>query len=153
MKGFVHFVVPGKPRAWHRAASRGSRRYTSSAQLHLQNDIAWTARQAGARVTAQPVMAIIRGSFAPSSKLRKAQREALIGQSVVITPDADNGAKLILDALNGVAYRDDAQVSVLVVQKVYAWVAQTDVWLGPAAGALICDPEALGAALVSSAEA
>lgn len=34
--------------------------------------------------------------------------------------DADNVAKVILDALNGFAYHDDAQVVVLEVKKIYA---------------------------------
>ena len=38
----------------------------------------------------------------------------------VTRPDADNYAKTVLDALNSVAYRDDAQVVRLVVEKRYA---------------------------------
>lgn len=34
-----------------------------------------------------------------------------------VKPDADNIAKKVMDALNGVAYRDDAQVTRLVVEK------------------------------------
>lgn len=35
-------------------------------------------------------------------------------------PDVDNVAKIILDALNGIAYRDDKQVVTLIVKKLYA---------------------------------
>ena len=35
-------------------------------------------------------------------------------------PDVDNVAKIILDALNGIAYRDDKQVVELYVKKSYA---------------------------------
>ena len=38
-------------------------------------------------------------------------------------PDADNYAKLILDALNGVVWRDDAQVVRLFVEKSYCDLA------------------------------
>ncbi|MCR6515319.1 RusA family crossover junction endodeoxyribonuclease [Clostridium sp. LY3-2] len=34
-------------------------------------------------------------------------------------PDADNIAKIILDSLNGVAFKDDAQVISLSIEKVY----------------------------------
>ena len=34
-------------------------------------------------------------------------------------PDIDNYAKLVLDALSGVFYKDDSQVTALVVTKVY----------------------------------
>lgn len=36
-----------------------------------------------------------------------------------VKPDADNCAKSILDALNGVAYRDDNQIVDLIVRKFY----------------------------------
>jgi len=35
-------------------------------------------------------------------------------------PDSDNIAKSILDALNGIAYKDDSQVVELTVKKMYA---------------------------------
>ena len=35
-------------------------------------------------------------------------------------PDVDNVAKIILDALNGIAYKDDKQVVTLIVKKSYA---------------------------------
>lgn len=34
-------------------------------------------------------------------------------------PDVDNVTKIILDSLNGLAYRDDAQISKLEVEKMY----------------------------------
>ena len=36
-----------------------------------------------------------------------------------VKPDADNCAKSVLDALNGVAYRDDNQIVDLIVRKFY----------------------------------
>ena len=43
--------------------------------------------------------------------------------------DADNLAKSVLDALNGIAYDDDAQVSLLLVYKAYAETARVEVQL------------------------
>ena len=43
--------------------------------------------------------------------------------------DSDNLAKSILDALNGVAYDDDSQVCLLIVQKLYAETARVEVVL------------------------
>lgn len=42
-------------------------------------------------------------------------------------PDADNIAKIILDSLNGIAYKDDTQVVVLIVQKFYGEQARVEV--------------------------
>ena len=35
-------------------------------------------------------------------------------------PDCDNVLKIIADALNGIAYKDDSQIVVGIVRKVYA---------------------------------
>ena len=37
-----------------------------------------------------------------------------------VKPDADNISKIILDALNGLAYYDDNQVTDLTIYKLYA---------------------------------
>lgn len=42
-------------------------------------------------------------------------------------PDTDNIAKAICDALNGVAYRDDAQICCLTVQKQYSEMSAVSV--------------------------
>lgn len=44
-------------------------------------------------------------------------------------PDADNIAKSILDSLNGIAYRDDAQVITLEVYKLYSTQPRVEVVL------------------------
>lgn len=42
-------------------------------------------------------------------------------------PDVDNIAKLVLDALNGVAWADDTQVTLLIVSKAPRWRGADDV--------------------------
>ena len=44
-------------------------------------------------------------------------------------PDCDNIAKIVLDALNGIAYYDDSQVVSLVVRKHYAETTRVNVTL------------------------
>lgn len=57
----------------------------------------------------------------PKSFSQKRVREALGGGiSPLKKPDADNIAKIICDALNGVAYKDDTQIVELRVRKIYA---------------------------------
>ena len=43
----------------------------------------------------------------------------------VSRPDADNLAKIVLDALNGIAFADDAQVVELIVQKQFGQLSET----------------------------
>jgi len=52
----------------------------------------------------------------------KAKREAAINQEIlpIGRPDVDNYAKGIKDALNGIMYKDDSQITNLTVRKYYA---------------------------------
>lgn len=57
----------------------------------------------------------------PKSWSKKKQKEALNGVIKPVTkPDADNLAKSVLDALNGVLFKDDNQIVSLTVKKMYA---------------------------------
>lgn len=47
-------------------------------------------------------------------------------------PDLDNIAKIILDALNGIAYKDDSQVVRLIVEKHYSTEPRVEVLLSEA---------------------
>lgn len=57
----------------------------------------------------------------PPPSWSKAKRVAALGQSWhAVKPDADNVAKAVLDAMNGVVFADDSQVALLRVVKHYA---------------------------------
>lgn len=56
----------------------------------------------------------------PKSASKKRAADMLAGRILPTKkPDADNIAKVICDALNGVAYHDDSQVVRLIVKKTY----------------------------------
>lgn len=56
----------------------------------------------------------------PKSYSKKKTRELLNGfNNYVNKPDLDNIAKIILDSLNGIAYKDDSQITVLHINKMY----------------------------------
>ena len=56
----------------------------------------------------------------PKSWSKKKTKEATDGILKPITkPDLDNIAKLVLDALNGIVYKDDSQVVELSISKFY----------------------------------
>lgn len=55
----------------------------------------------------------------PKSLSKKKKEELLFKVDYTKRPDADNIAKAILDALNGLVYKDDSQVSALLVLKDY----------------------------------
>ncbi len=50
----------------------------------------------------------------------KKKKKKLMNQGYPHKPDVDNIAKAILDSLNGIAYKDDAQVTCATIFKKYA---------------------------------
>ena len=63
----------------------------------------------------------VEGVFATPQSVSKKKRERMLNGEIphVKKPDCDNMAKVCLDALNGVAYPDDAQINLLHVSKRY----------------------------------
>lgn len=59
--------------------------------------------------------------YAPPKSLSKKKKQALIDWKMGYThkPDCDNIAKAVLDALNGVVWKDDKQIVGLLVMKCY----------------------------------
>ncbi|MFR6633416.1 MAG: RusA family crossover junction endodeoxyribonuclease [Atopobiaceae bacterium] len=69
--------------------------------------------------------------FAPLPKKRP---KRVVREPYTVKPDADNVAKQVLDALNGLAYADDAAVTELVVMKMprsRGMEFETQVYVGP----------------------
>ena len=59
----------------------------------------------------------------------KVKCRALDGTAHIKKPDADNLIKGVLDALNGVAYDDDSQVSVIFAYKKYSYFPRIEITL------------------------
>lgn len=58
--------------------------------------------------------------FEPPKSISKKKYEELISKGYTKKSDIDNIAKIILDALNHIAYKDDSQVVELEVRKEYS---------------------------------
>ena len=114
----------GQPRQRHGVVNGRVRNWTPT--RHPVNEfkaalrLAWQA-EAGA-VLDGPVRVDVVLVFArPKGKVWKTKPMPRYRHTA--KPDAENVAKAVLDALTGLAYRDDAQVSVLTIAK---WVAAGD---------------------------
>lgn len=118
------FVVPGDPVAQGRPrfSVRGgfarvydpakSRSYKAVARDCL---IRALAESGHGRIDDGPIGVSVEAYFErPKSKCSKIPRGL---ERQASRPDAENVAKIILDAANGIAWRDDAQVSKLTVSK------------------------------------
>ena len=69
--------------------------------------------------TEKPLKAKITVFFEVPTSYSKKKKKELIGQPHANRPDIDNIVKIILDSLNGLAYKDDNQIAKLEVEKVY----------------------------------
>ena len=126
----MRFEVLGKPQGKQRAKvsmiGGFARAYTPEETVSYENRIILSFRQAlnGAKTPywEKPVkVRIIAHHAIPKSFSKKKQAEALNGKIRPQTkPDIDNVVKVVCDALNSVAYRDDTQVIRIVAEKVYS---------------------------------
>lgn len=70
----------------------------------------------------RPLAVTVRAFFPmPKSKSKRWHTAALLGdERPTKKPDADNIAKIVCDALNGILWKDDSQIVILLVTKRYA---------------------------------
>lgn len=127
----VCFSVPGKPQGKGRPRfTRSGHTYTPDRTAEYEERVKLAYKQAGAGKLSGFVSADICTVFAVPKSYTKAQRAAALNASFAPKkPDCDNIAKIILDALNGMAYDDDAQVVKLRVEKRYGMTAHVTVTL------------------------
>ena len=134
-KRYIAFTVPGKPLGKQRPrfSRKGTvvRTYTPRQTAEYERLVKESYIAAGGEKLEGAIGATIRGYFEPPKATSKKQRQKMLSGEIGYTKkvDADNLAKSILDALNGVAYADVAQVSLLLVYKAYAEMARVEVQL------------------------
>jgi Holliday junction resolvase RusA-like endonuclease len=143
----VQFTIPGKPSAWQRVQSFVDKKTAKVVRRNpkdmkaAQETIAWAARAAmGSNPPmAGPLRLEILCVYAIPPSWPAWKREAAAAGQVWKTtvPDNDNLAKQVGDALNGVAYGDDAQVVRTSVGKRYGHPERTEVRLSRVDG--LCD--------------
>lgn len=120
------FVVPGIPvgKGRHReqliVPKGGGRpfihRHPDEKTLRFEERVRNCARAAGVRIANDGALELLVVAYWPmtGTPLKRGTRP---GRAKTSRPDADNVAKAVADALNGVAWKDDAQVARLVVEK------------------------------------
>lgn len=125
----VAFTVPGPVRGKGRprATARGgfARMYTDAKTRSYESDVKLFASQAmvGRALIEGPVLVRMTARFEVPKSASKKKREAMLSGAIRPTkkPDTDNIAK-IKDALNGVVWRDDAQVVTETITKIFSEV-------------------------------
>lgn len=130
----MRFTIPGAPqgKARPRTVFGGTRTYTPEKTVNYEALVKLSYQQAakGAYLDAGvPVRVRIDAYYdVPKSTSKRKLRDMLIGLLFPTKkPDWDNIGKIVCDALNGIAYKDDAQVVDGHVLKHYSDVPHTDV--------------------------
>ena len=135
----IHFHIPGQPVGKGRPrigrVAGHARMFTPEKTVSYESTVALFAAQAmaGRPLLTGPVNLQMRVDFAiPTSWSQKKQRQAEAGMVFpTVKPDADNVAKAICDAINGVVWKDDVQVVDLTVRKRYSMVPGVAVRIEP----------------------
>lgn len=127
------FEVEGKPvgkgRPRFKRMGNFVQTYTPEATKDYEKLVRLRFQNAGGVITNKPVKIEITAFFSPPKSTRKQQKAEMLANKILPMkkPDADNIAKIVLDALNKIAYVDDSQVIELVVKKRYAAEAKVSV--------------------------
>ena len=124
----ITLTVPGIPVAKGRprisTAGRFPRAYTPAKTARYEDLIkiaAFDRMNGRAPFQGQLTLSVTAYVPIPKSMPKKRQREAVEGLVHPTTrPDADNYAKAALDGCNGVLFKDDSQVTDLIVRKRYS---------------------------------
>ena len=119
------FTVPGEPKGKGRPRfTRFSAPYTPESTVSYEEKVRlafW--EKCGTELINRdiPLTLEITAIFAVPESTSKKRRTQMLAWAILPTkkPDADNIAKIIADALNGVAWHDDAQITEMTVRKVY----------------------------------
>lgn len=119
------FLIPGNPKGKDRPKfnAEAKRAYTTPSTRAYEETVRWSyisATQPNQRLHSGKIRVEIEAVFAiPTSWTVGKKNQAKTGGITPGKPDCDNIAKAVLDALNGRAYKDDAQVAELIVKKRY----------------------------------
>jgi Holliday junction resolvase RusA-like endonuclease len=131
----VSFTIPGKPQGKGRPkfARRGKyvQTYTPEQTENYENLIRWAYMQNHDRSSANdPVCLRITAVYpVPASAPKKRRAAMLAGEErPTVKPDFDNLAKVVSDAINGIAWGDDTCVVDARVIKVYGEVPEVRVY-------------------------
>jgi Holliday junction resolvase RusA-like endonuclease len=124
----IEFTVPGQPVGKGRArigrAGKHARMFTPEKTVSYESLVAMFAHQAmnGAALFECAVAVVMEVELSiPVSWSNKKKQQAVSGEIKPTTkPDADNVIKAVFDALNGVVWRDDSQVTGLLMAKSYS---------------------------------
>ena len=123
----IRFIVNGKPMGKQRPrfARTGKyvRTYTPSKTMTYENEVKLAylsqVKDKDYKEYLSNIKVSIWAFFRPPKSYSKKKFNELLETEYLKKPDADNIAKIVCDALNGTAWKDDSQIYNLEVHKYY----------------------------------
>lgn len=117
----------GRPKFTHIGGF--ARAYTPEKTANYETLVRLTYQQEIGTLYEGPVKMEINAFYGiPKAANKKLKAQMRAGEVYPLKkPDADNVAKIICDALNGIAYHDDTQVVKLTINKFYGEIPQTNI--------------------------
>lgn len=126
----IYFHIPGKPqgkaraRTGYNAKTKQVMSHTPDNTVLYENFIKTCYMQTTDKIfdNGEALSVCITACFEPAKSVSKKMRERMLQYQAFPTkkPDIDNIVKAVLDALNGIAYKDDIQVVRVTATKIYA---------------------------------
>lgn len=125
----MKFIVEGKPQGKARARTFYNKRMgkmqsiTPESTKSYEDLIRWSYRAAGGEYMGEKVLQVDIKAFYPIPQAFSKKKREAVNKGVLrptSKPDCDNIVKVVLDALNGVAYYDDKQVVSVSCNKYYS---------------------------------
>lgn len=123
----ISFTIPGKPVAQGRprAARRGNRimMYDPKPSKDYKEYVAKIAKEYAPEEPTEAALGVRMKIYREIPKSTTKKDRKLINEGLkrpVVRPDTDNYTKAILDALNGIIYKDDSQIVDLKASKYYS---------------------------------
>ncbi|MBR5276802.1 MAG: RusA family crossover junction endodeoxyribonuclease [Bacteroidaceae bacterium] len=126
----VTITILGKPMSKGRPRFGNGFTYTPKKTIEYENLVRLAWMQSGAEKLSGYISASVYAYFPIPKSVSKKKRAEMCGGFYAKKPDCDNIAKIVLDALNGVAYDDDSQIVMLSVIKRYSEDAKVVVVMG-----------------------
>lgn len=104
----IKFTVQGtpQPKQRPRVTSRGT--YTPARTKDYEKIVGWSYAAAGGKMMSGAIEVRVNAYFC----IPKSRKDVSVGDWHLQRPDLDNVVKIVKDALNGIAYKDDSQVVV-----------------------------------------
>ena len=130
----IRFTVPGEPQGKGRPRFANGHAYTPEKTREYEDTVKacfWAVSRGFSYGAGISLVVRIRAVYglrkAEKTEIRRMKLCGLLAPTK--KPDIDNILKIVCDALNGVAWHDDAQITEAHIEKVYGIEPRVEIWI------------------------